>query len=170
MKPGKFITKLGLFFIFLLIGVVNHSCRKDNQDIVPYVPVNLILDIQTDLGHLGVGETATIIPDEQGYGVLSFSAPNYPVLRLGQEVSGNGLILYRLALYEFMVFDRTCTFQANIDYCALEMDDTGLVPECPCCQSQFMLPLEGAVIKGPAVLPLKTYQTYINNYRLFISN
>lgn len=164
------IAKLGLFFIFLVIGAVNHSCQKDNHDVVPYVPVNLILDIQTDLGHLGVGETATIVPDEEGYGILRFSAPNYPVLRLGQEVYGNGLILYRRDLYEFMVFDRTCTFQASMDYCAVEMDDTGLVPECPCCQSQFMIPLEGAVKQGPAALPLKTYQTYINNYQLFISN
>lgn len=170
MRCFELITKVGFFFIIFLLIAGNHSCRNDNQDVVPYVPVNLILDIQTDLGHLGVGETAIIVPGEEGYGILSFSAPDYPVIRLGQEVSGNGLILYREAQYEFMAFDRTCTFQASIDYCAVEMDDTGLVPGCPCCQSQFIIPLEGAVKQGPAVLPLKAYRTYINGYQLFISN
>lgn len=51
------ISKLGLFFIILIIVVVNQSCSDDNQDIVPYVPVDLILDIQTDLGHLGRGDS-----------------------------------------------------------------------------------------------------------------
>jgi hypothetical protein len=163
-------TKLALFFIILLFMAGNPSCHEENQEAVPYVPVDLILDIQTDLGHLGVGETALIIPDEQGYGVLSFSAPNYPVIRLGQQVYGHGLILYRAALYEFMAFDRTCTYRASTDYCAVEMDETGLVPECPCCNSQFMIPLEGAVNRGPAVMPLKTYNSYVNNNQLFISN
>jgi hypothetical protein len=164
------ISKLGLFFILFLIINLNHSCNDDNQDIVPYVPVDIVLDIQTDLGHLGVGETATILPDEDGYGILSFSAPNYPVIRLGQEVEGNGLILYRQDLYEFWVFDRTCTYKASVDYCGVEMDNTGLFPECPCCHSQFVITLEGAVKQGPAALPLKLYHAYLHGNQLFLSN
>jgi len=170
MRCADQIPKLGLFFIFLLIIALNHSCNDDNQDAVPYVPVNIVLDIQADLGHLGVGETATILPDENGYGILSFSAPGYPLITLGQKVSGNGLILYREALYEFIVFDCTCTYKASTDYCAVGMDDTGLIPECPCCHSQFVIPLDGAVRKGPAALPLKEYLASVNGNQLFISN
>ena len=164
------VAKLGLFFIFLIITGINYTCSDDNKDVVPYVPVDLILDIQSDLGHLGVGESAIIIPDEEGYGILSFIAPNYPVLRLGQRVFGNGLIIYRSELYKFNVFDKTCTFQASIENCAVDMDDTGLIPECPCCHSKFVIPLEGAVNEGPAALPLKSYNNYINNFQLYIRN
>ena len=166
----RFITKLGLFFILTLLIPGNYSCHNDNHDVVPYIPVNLILDIQTDLGHLGVGECATIVPDEQGFGTISFTHPSYPEIRLGQQVYGNGLILYRMAQYEFAVYDKTCTYRASTDYCALEMDETGLIPRCPCCGSEFAIPIDGAIASGPAVLPLKAYSAYINSYQLYISN
>ena len=148
----------------------NYSCRNENQDVVPYVPVNLILDIQNDLGHLGVGETATIVPDEQGFAIISFTHPDYPQIRLGQQVFGNGLILYRVAQYEFTVFDKTCTYRASDDYCAVEMDETGLIPSCPCCQSSFAIPIDGAITSGPAAIPLKQYHSLIDNYQLYLSN
>jgi len=148
----------------------NYSCRNENQDVVPYVPVNLILDIQNDLAHLGVGETATIVKDEQGFGVISYTHPDYPQIRLGQQVFGNGLILYRIAQYEFAVYDKTCTYRASDDYCAVEMDDTGLIPQCPCCQSKFAIPIDGAIANGPAAVPLKAYHSFIDNYSLYLSN
>ena len=170
MTLHPFITKLGLFLIPALIIPGNYSCSNDNQDIVPYVPVNLVLDLQADLGQLGVGETATIVPDEQGYGVIRFTNPGYPIIRLGQQVFGNGIILYRVSQYEFAAYDKTCTYRASSDYCAVEIDDTGLLPRCPCCQSEFAIPLEAAVTAGPAVLPLKPYSAFIDNYQLYLSN
>ncbi len=170
MKERTFFSKLGLFFLLLAFLVNFLSCKKDNQDVVPYVPVNLILDLQTDLAHLGVGETATITRNNQGFGVIRFTSPNYPSISLGQEVYGNGLILYRISIYEFAVYDKTCTFRASTDNCAVEMDDTGLIPECPCCHSQFIIPLDGSVKQGPAALPLKAYPSFVRNNQLIISN
>lgn len=170
MKSDCFKTKLGLFFILAAVLAIHHSCSDDNHDSVPYVPVNLVLDIQTDLAHLGVGDAAVIVPDDHGFGIIRFLNPAYPEIRLGQEVYGNGLILYRSGNNEFSVFDKTCTYKASTDYCAVEMDQTFLFPECPCCTSQFAITLDGAVNKGPAALPLQPYNAYVNNYRLYISN
>lgn len=169
MKKIQYISKLGLFFLLFTIAGTE-SCRDDKNDYIPYVPVNLILDLQTDLSYLGVSESATIIRNEYGFGVLHFASPKYPQITLGQEVYGNGLILYRKDLNEYVVYDITCTFKASTDYCALEMDDTWLVPKCPCCQSEFNLLLDASPISGPAALPLKQYTTFIRNNQLFIKN
>lgn len=150
--------------------VLNVSCKDINKDNVPYVPVDIVLDLQSDLSHLGVGESATLTPDQQSFGVLRFSSSNLPVISLGQPVLGNGLILYRIGTTEFSAFDITCTFNAVADYCALEMDDTWLLPECPCCGSEFNILLEAYPVSGQAGLPLKQYSTYVRNNQLFIRN
>jgi len=169
MRSIKYNSKLGLFF-FIFIFIVIESCKDNKHDYVPYVTVNLILDLQTDLSYLGVSEAATITPNNSGFGVIRFSSPKIPEINLGQEVYGNGLIIYRIDLNEFAVYDITCTFKADIDYCALEMDNTWLVPKCPCCNSEFNILLEATPISGPAALPLKPYTTFIRNNQLFIKN
>jgi hypothetical protein len=169
MRTIQYISKLGLFFlIFIITGT--ESCRDDKNDWVPYVLVNLVLDLQTDLSYLGVSETAIILPNDNGFGVLHFASPKNPEITLGQAVYGNGLIIYRIDINEFAVYDITCTFKASSDYCALEMDDTWLVPKCPCCESEFNILLEASPISGPAALPLKPYTTFIRNNQLFIKN
>ena len=91
------ITKLGLFFVILTLSIILGSCEKDNGDVVPYVYLNLSLGLSTDLAHLGVSQTATITPDNNGLGVIRFSNPQYPeiALGIGQILNGNGLIIYR---------------------------------------------------------------------------
>jgi hypothetical protein len=165
-------TNLSKLFLFLLIiaFVHNVSCKDINKDSVPYIPVNIVLDLQTDLSHLGVGECATLTPDAQSFGALRFSSSSLPVISLGQQVLGNGLILYRIGTAEFSAYDITCTFNAATDYCALEMDDTWLVPECPCCGSEFNILLEASPVSGPAAFPLKQYSTFVRNNQLFIRN
>ncbi len=103
------ISKLGLFFGILIISSILTGCTKDNGDEVPYVYLNLNLDLSTDLSQLGVMETATITPDKNGLGVIRFSHPDYPEisLGLGQILNGNGLIIYRRDIYEYAVYDIT---------------------------------------------------------------
>jgi hypothetical protein len=162
-------SKLFLFLLFVtLLG--NVSCKDINKDSIPYVPVDIVLDLQADLSHLGVGESAILTPNEQNFGILRFSSGNYPVITLGQPLLGNGLILYRYGSNEFSAYDITCTYKASVDYCALEMDDTWLVPECPCCGSEFNLMLQASPVSGPAAMPLKEYSTFVRNNQLFIRN
>jgi Rieske Fe-S protein len=163
------LSKLFLFSLILAF-VLNESCKDTNKDSVPYITVDIVLDLQADLSHLGVGQSATITPNEQSFGVLRFSSSKFPEISLGQQVLGNGLILYRMGTTEFTVYDITCTYNATIDYCALEMDDTWLVPKCPCCGSEFNLLLEASPVSGPAALPLKQYSAFVRNNQLFIRN
>ena len=165
------ISKVGLFFIILAI-LLAWGCKRDNMEQVPYVYINLSLDLSTDLAQLGVSETATIIPDKNGNGVISFSNPQYPqiVLGAGQEINGNGIIIYRGNLYQYEVYDITCTFNAQTDYCRLNRSDFEGLYECPCCNSRFLVNSDGYVLQGPAAMPLKPYSSYISNNALAINN
>jgi Rieske Fe-S protein len=147
---------------------------KDNRDVVPYAYINLALGITTDLSHLGIGETATVIPDGNGICVIRFSNPKYPEISLGigQELHGNGIIIYRSEFNVYEVYDITCTFQAQTDYCRLERHpDYDGVFDCPCCKSRFIYNADGFyAIEGPAAQPLKRYPSFIQSGDLVISN
>ena len=167
-------SKLGLFFVILTISSLLCNCVKDNGDEVPYVFLNLTLGLSSDLAHLGVLETATITPDNRGLGVIRFSNPQYPVIPLGpgQILNGNGLIIYRKDIYEYEVYDITCTFQAQVDYCSLERNpDYEGVFDCPCCKSRFLYNSDAFyAIEGPAAMPLKRYPASIQANALVIRN
>ena len=167
-------SKLGLFFGLLAIIIPQGSCVKENQDVVPYVYLDLSLGLSTDLAHLGVQESALIKPDNKGLGVISFSNPEYPEIHLGigQIINGNGLIVFRMDLYEYEVYDLTCTFRAQVDYCCLERNlDFEGVYDCPCCQSRFIYNSDGYyAIEGPAARPLKRYPVFIEANALIIRN
>ena len=164
-------SKITLFFLIVVAELIIGSCKNDNRDYVPYVPVDLTLDLQADLAHLGNLDVAIVTPGTTGLGVLQFSNPKLNPIYTGQAVHGNGIIIYRLSVTEFFAYDITCTFNAEVDYCPLEMGDNWLLPECPCCESKFNLLLEGAPrISGPAALPLQQYNTFIRNNRLYIKN
>jgi hypothetical protein len=173
MKKLLSISKLGLFFGILATAIGFTGCVKDNRDVVPYVHIDLVLDLSTDLSHLGPSETATIIPDKNGFGVIRFSHPQYPeiILGSGQTVTGNGLIIYRKDVYQYEVYDITCTFQAQTDYCRLDRsEDFDGLYVCPCCDSKFLVPSDGLVFEGPAAMPLMRYPAFIQNNALIIRN
>ena len=168
------ISKLGLFFGILATLVSFTACVKDNNDVVPYARIDLILDLSTDLSHLGPQETATVTPNPGGIGgVIRFSHPQYPEIPLGagQILQGNGVIIFRSGVYEYEVYDITCTFQAQTDYCRLDRseDFEGLYV-CPCCDSKFLVQNSGFVFEGPAAMPLKRYASYIENNALIVRN
>ncbi len=168
------ISKLGLFFGILAISFFQTGCVKDNQDHVPYVYLNLVLGISTDLAHLGNHETATITHNEKGDWFLRFNNAQYPEIPLGmgQIINGNGLIIHRLDGYIYEVYDITCTFQAQVDYCALERNaDYDGVWDCPCCKSRFLYNADAYyAIEGPAAQPLQRYSATVQASSLIIRN
>jgi hypothetical protein len=170
------LSKLGLFFGILALAVNFTACVKDNKDVVPYARIDLILDLSTDLSHLGIQQTATVIPNQSGIGgEIRFSNPQYPVIPLGagQILQGNGVIIYRSDIYEYQVYDITCTFQAQTDYCRLERDKDwdDLLYVCPCCESKFLVQDNMiGVFEGPAAMPLKRYPAFLENNALIVRN
>ncbi len=165
------ISKIGLFFVILIFNL-SAGCVKDNRDEVPYVYINMSLGLSTDLSHLGPSETATITQEQNGAWVIRFSNPQYPTIGLGvgQIINGNGIIIYRKDIYEYEVYDITCTFQAQTDYCGLDRSEFEGLYECPCCESKFLVNSDGYVFQGPAAMPLRRYAALIRNNTLIITN
>jgi hypothetical protein len=162
-------SKLFLFSLITTFLTVD-SCSDKISDSIPYIPIDIVLDLQADLAYVGVGETALLSPDPGGTVTLSFSSSKYSPITLGQFLQGNGLIIYRIGASEFEVFDITCTYKASTDYCALGMDETWLIPKCPCCSSEFNILLDGSPVSGPASMALKQYTCFIRNNQLYIKN
>ena len=173
MSKLTYTSKLGLFFVIPFILLLLGSCTKDNRDEVPYVFLNLNLGLNTDLANLGVGEEA-IITLVNGIWTLQFSSPRLPnvILGSGQVINGNGLIIYRKDLYTYEVYDITCTFRAQTDYCSLERNpDFAQVFDCPCCESVFIYVSDSYYVQqGPAAMPLRRYNTFIQANNLIIRN
>ncbi len=170
------ITKLGLFFGILATTICFTACVKDNKDVVPYAHIDLFLDLSSDLSLLGPGLTATVIPIENGIGsIIDFGDPKYPKIPLGpgQILQGNGIIIYHnpIDIYTYEVYDITCTFKAQTDYCRLDRHpDIDGIFVCPCCDSKFLVLQNGDVFEGPAALGLKRYPAYVQNNALVIRN
>lgn len=140
---------LRLLMLFSLILMVNSSsCERDDFRF-PYVPVNIYAGIYTDLAGLGAG----------GFG---FYYPNAGL---------NGLIIYRTFENQYLVFDRTCTHETELN-CATEQDpENSFLIICPCCESQYLTDDTGCmIIRGPARHPLVQYKAIIEGSNLHIFN
>ena len=134
------IIKRKIFFFILFVSnlILNTSCVKNNQ-IVPYVYVDLYVNI---------------------------SLPSYSSLNaIGGwiYVSGGsqGIIVYRQTADQFAAYDRHCTYNAGIPCGSASVDSTNSFVTCSCDGSQYQL-YDGLVIQGPAAYSLKPYQTSFN--------
>lgn len=135
--------------LFLLAAVFFHSCDKDRQHPVPYVPVNFDFNIiHYNLNSPGLSH--------------QFSQ--------GESGGYRGIIVYRLSMDEFRAFDRACP--CNPHQCTVSIDPENQVTATdPCCGSRFLL-IDGSVMEGDAGFPLKPYRTIFNpsTNRLLITN
>ena len=121
--------------LLLLSVVVIFSCNK-NQNRVPYVPIDLYINIT--------------LP----------SYTNLNVIGGWVYVSGGskGLIVYRQTAEKFMIYDRHCTYDVTAPCAPASVDSTNLAISCDCDGSQYQL-YDGAVINGPATFSLQQYQS-----------
>ena len=134
-KIVKICTTCAMLFIISM-------CTGDDEDYIPDVPVFLELSLTNELLELGVGETASIVPDtihtESSYVVY----PNIKIrpFSIPWKVYGKGLIIYRFDFSIYLIYDRTCTYKPSEQYCGVEISKTNsLIAVCPCCSSRFML-------------------------------
>ena len=79
-----------------------------------------------------------------------------------------GIIIYRQSLDEYIAIERNCTFQP-LDKCAdVSVDKSTLFLIDSCCSSTF--DFNGFPTGGPATLPLRRYNTILNENLLTITN
>ncbi len=140
------MRKLILLVVFVSWSV---SCNRNVQTPIPYVPINLTIDISLPL----------------------FS----PLQTVGNFIyienqGSRGLILYRLSIEEFRTFDRHCPYEVNKNCGILQVDNTGLFMVDTCCGSRFLI-IDGSVNQGPAEFPALGYRTNFDGFnRVFIRN
>lgn len=142
----QLVLKKGKYFLSIIFLVLFFpSCDKVNQSPIPdvYVSFTVNLVIANELNVPG----NSVLFSEFGFGgvIISCEAPG-----------------------SWYAFDAACTYEASRS-CSVEND--GVLADCPCCGSQFVL-LGGAYpTNSPATIPLKQYNvSLLNNSTLRIYN
>ena len=143
----KFINKKIAFIVFF-IGFFLIQCNKDKNEVVPNVYVNF-----------------TIYINEPDFAELN--AIGNSVMVTG---GAKGIILYRNSLNEIFAYDRCCTYKPSDDkeYIQLLEQGSPIVVDSN-CGSKFNL-VDGSVINGPAVLPLKKYNSDFDGNSVHVYN
>ena len=142
----KFFLKIATVISLLLLSAF-FSCRKDSNNSIPIVAVDIYI--------------YTSNPS-----FLNLNAVGGWVYITGGV---RGILVYRKSTSEFMAYDRNCTYHPD-DVCAtVVVDNTNIVATDTCCHSKFSI-YDGSVLNGPAGLPLKAYSTTFDGNVLHIYN
>ncbi|MCK4661943.1 MAG: Rieske 2Fe-2S domain-containing protein [Bacteroidales bacterium] len=143
MYKQQLFSNLRFFIIIFIFCLLFKSC-KDKNDKIPYVYVDIYLNIEdfTDL-----------------------TVPGGSVNITGGV---NGIVVYRISYDNFVAFDRTCSYQPEKN-CKVSTDSSQNYLICSCCDSEFSI-FTGSVTKSPAEFPLKEYQTELDGSSLHIFN
>ena len=137
---------LWLGFAILIMGACS-SCGEQQQ-VIPYVPVNFQIDLN----------------------LPAYNTLNFPGEAIALPGGSKGLYVYRYTLDEFVVLDRHATFDIPMACkVTLDEDNITLQDHSDCSESQWLM-LDGSVITGPATVPLHRYRTTLNGSILSIYN
>ncbi|HOE04182.1 MAG TPA: hypothetical protein PLZ52_03110 [Bacteroidales bacterium] len=139
-RLSKILILLTLFLLFF-----NTSCN--DEDRVPYVPVNLQLFLNS-----------------ADYQDLKISG-NWKYISGGSR----GIIVFCVYPGEYMAFDRNCTYDPYNDSARIYVDETNMFAVCEHCSSKFNL-YDGTVVSGDAPYSLVQYSTQVDNDVLYINN
>jgi len=140
----KYFLYFALFFLLLPC-----SFCDSYDDLIPYVPVDI---------------------------TISLNSPEfYELNAVGNSVAVTGgyrgIILYRKSPDEFLAYERACTQDPDCN--RLEIDQNRMMAtHHDCCGSEFSIILDGTIVTGPAVIPLKQYAVifYPQNNSIRITN
>jgi nitrite reductase/ring-hydroxylating ferredoxin subunit len=140
----KNFLKISLVFSLLFLVM---DCKKTNDNQVPLTAVDIYITVSNP-----------------SYISLS-TIGGYLYLTGGVR----GILVYRKTSNEFMAYDRNCTYQSSQPCATVVVDATHILAVDTCCHSKFQL-YDGSVSNGPAVTPLKAYQTTFDGTTLHIFN
>ncbi len=143
------LIKLTLFVLVTTMLYSTWGCNeKEPHDAIPEVSVNVNLDINS-----------TMYIELNTIGGWVYLTGGY-----------RGILVYRIAVDEFVAYDRACPHDPFEKTARITMDNTGITcSDTTSCGSQFGI-LDGSVINGPATIPLKRYYTYYDGNTLSINN
>ena len=133
-------------FIYLIITIIFCNCNNKEdyiQDVLVDFNINLSLPEYNDLTALGS--------------------------HIFVEGGNKGIVIYHFAINEYKAYDRNCSYEPSLA-CSYIDSVNSSIAYCDCCTSAFLLDQEGVAINSPALLPLKQYNTSLNNQNLYIYN
>jgi len=148
--PKILFKNMALLSIFVIM--FSHCNNDSDYAQIPNVYVNYDINLNlpqySDLTNYG----GYVYIDNEGY---------------------KGLIIYHSLSDEYMALERTCTFEPLKDCSVIYVDSSGIMLRCgqkdgDCCDSKFEM--DGSIISGPALYPLKKYYVSRNGDILTISN
>jgi hypothetical protein len=149
----RLITASFLIGSIILIG----ACQpNDNGTPIPYVPVNVTVDLNSP-DYLALNPYG-------GYVIL----PNH---------GNKGIIIYHQFDDTYVCYDMTCSYEPTNPCNQIEVDENGFLLQCgntvngefePCCGSKFLW--DGFPTAGPALFSLTQYVVYRNGNLLRVSN
>ncbi len=137
------------FSILLIIAITGfiYSCKKKNQtvqDNIPYQTVN-----------------TTIYPGNPLYFRLQ-SVGGWMYL---DNVGVNGIVVYRKAMNssaDFVALERTSTYFPDDAYAKVKVQSDNFTLKDTISGSKWQI-IDGAVMTGPANLPLRSYNAFYDN-------
>jgi hypothetical protein len=121
-----------LFALSMLI-ILTFSCNE--EDLIPETFVNFQIQA-SDIG--GVGQA---IYTDLSYGV-------------------RGIVIYHSDIDQYIAYDRACSYRPSDPCEVIHLDDENSPTyfEDECCDSRFLI-TDGTPFSGPAIIPLKRYNT-----------
>jgi Rieske Fe-S protein len=142
----QLVLKWGKYFIlYFVLTLVSSSCDKIVDSPIPEIYVSYTINLNI-VNELNVPGNSVFFPNA-GYG---------------------GLIVYCELPGSWYAFDAACTYEASRN-CIVKND--GVLADCPCCGSQFVLISGAYPTKSPATLPLKQYNvSVLNSFSIRVYN
>lgn len=133
LKITKFIPIICLLFSTL-------SCRKQNQNPVPFVLTDISININ--------------LPSYNGL----LSVGGFAYVNGGNK----GILVYRKSLNEFVAYDRMSPEENGADCPPLVFDENSALKIIGDCGGSEFSILDGSVISGHSLYPLRGYLTSFN--------
>lgn len=131
------------FFVILFCSAILFSCDNTYHQTIPYKKVDF-----------------TIYPNDVIYYKLN-TCGGYEYFTGGVS----GVVVFRVDEWNFVAYDRSCSFDWELDDSWILMDQSGIMLVDPLCGSLYNI-LDGSVISGPAKWPLRMYKTRYDGVRL----
>lgn len=134
--------------IALIIGLTFIICCKKNKEVVPTSRFDEYINIS----------------------LPQYVALQTPLNYIYYDRAGNrGVIIYRKSSTDFTVLERTCTFDPSSGSAQIEVMSDNFTCVDSTCGSKFSI-ADGALMNGPASIPLQQYQYTFDGTTLHIFN
>ena len=130
--------------ILLWVVLIPLSCKDEQNQIIPYVPVAITVNLNL-YNQLTIPGNSEYLPGV-GYG---------------------GIIVYCQFPGSYFAYDAACS---NEILASCRVVNEGVLGTCACCGSQFVLMDSAYLSKGPARFPLQQYHVSVLNNALRIYN